>query len=160
MSSALTIPDSVKALIGVEKVRRHQVTDRDIRRFAQAIGDTDPVYASGKGNGADGALVAPPLFCQSLAYEDVAPELLPPDGSPVEIDLPLPARRAVGGGSEYTIFRRVHAGDVITVITRLADVSAKSGRSGVLYFVVIQTDFLNQLGQPVAKEIATFIKRI
>jgi acyl dehydratase len=66
------IPAEARALIGVKKVRRCEVTRRDIRRFAQAIGATDRVHydEAYARTTSHGAIVAPPLFCQSLTYED------------------------------------------------------------------------------------------
>lgn len=157
-----TLSEDVLAMIGAEKTRRYEVTGRDIRRFAQAIGETNPVhfdedYARGTMHG---TIIAPPLFCQMFTFEDVPADQLPSDGSPVEIDVPLPARRTVGGASSYEIFKPVRAGDQIAVKTTLKDVFAKEGRSGKLYFVVVETEFSNQQDEPVAKETATYIKRV
>jgi acyl dehydratase len=137
------------------------VTRRDIRRFAQAIGATDRVhydetYARTTHHG---AIVAPPLFCQSLTYEDVPPHELPPDGSPVELYVPIPAQRTVGGGSDYRIHRLVRAGETITVTSQLKDIYTKQGKSGLLYMVVVETVFEDERGEPVAAETATYIKR-
>ena len=157
-----TIPAAARALIGVRKVRRCEVTRRDIRRFAQAIGATDRVHydKAYARTTRHGAIVAPPLFCQSLTYEDVPPEQLPADGSPLELHVPIPAQRAVGGGSDYTIHRLVRAGEVITVTSQLKDIYTKQGRSGLLYLVVVETLFEDERGEPVAAETATYIKRV
>jgi hypothetical protein len=40
------LSEEVRERIGVEKVRRYQVTARDVRRFAQAIGDREPEVSS------------------------------------------------------------------------------------------------------------------
>lgn len=148
-----TLPKEVLDRIGVEKARRYEVTARDIRRFAQAIGDHEPAVTS------DGALVAPALFCQVFMFEDVPAEELPPDGSPKELDVPVPATRTVGGGSEFEVLGAVRSGDVITVHSKLKEVLTKEGKSGTLYLVVVETRFHNQLGEPVAREIATYVKR-
>jgi acyl dehydratase len=156
------VPEDVLAMIGVEKVRRYDVTKRDIKRFAQAIGEVDPIHFNedyAKGTRYD-AIIAPPLFCQMFTFEDVPPDRLPSDGSPVEIDVPVPAQRTVGGGSSYEIFQRVKAGDQITARSTLRDVFVKEGRSGRLYFVVVETEFSNQRNEIVAKETATYIKRV
>lgn len=155
------VPEEVLAMIGVEKVRQYDVTKRDIRRFAQAIGETNPIhfdedYAK---TTEYGVIVAPPLFCQMFTFEDVPAHRLPDDGSPIEIDVPVPAPRTVGGGSCYEIFHPVKAGDKITVQSTLKDVFSKEGRSGRLYFVVVETEFSNQKNELVAKETATYIKR-
>ncbi len=156
------IPAEARALIGVRKVRRCEVTRRDIKRFAQAIGATDRVHydEAYARTTRHGTIVAPPLFCQSLTYEDVPPEQLPADGSPLELHVPIPAQRAVGGGSEYTIHRLVRAGEVITVTSQLKDIYTKQGKSGPLYMVVVETLFEDERGEPVAAETATYIKRV
>ena len=72
-----TLPEEVLAMIGAEKVRRYDVTERDIRRFSQAIGETNPIhfdedYAKRTRHG---TIIAPPLFCQMFTFEDVPAEL-------------------------------------------------------------------------------------
>ncbi len=156
------VSEDVLAMIGVEKVRQYDVTERDIKRFSQAIGEANPIhfdedYAKSTKYG---TIIAPPLFCQMFTFEDVPPDRLPSDGSPIEIDVPLPAKRTVGGASSYEIFQRVKAGDQITARSTLRDVFTKEGKSGRLYFVVVETEFSNQTKEPVAKETATYIKRI
>lgn len=149
-------------MIGVEKVRRYEVTARDIKRFAQAIGETDPLHYDQEYAKTTryGTIVAPPLFCQTFTFEDVPADQLPADGSPTEMDVPVPAQRTVGGSSSYEIFRRVKPGDAITARTTLKDVYTKEGRSGQLYFIVVDTEFSNQQDEPVARETATYIKRV
>jgi acyl dehydratase len=156
------MPQEVLGRIGVEKVRRYEVTKRDIKRFAQAIGEASPLHCDDDyaKRTRHGAIVAPPLFCQVFTFEDVPADRLPPDGSPVEIDVPIPAPRTVGGASSYEVFQRVRPGDQITVTSTLKDVFTKDGTSGTLYFVVVETRFSNQRGEPVASESATYIKRI
>ncbi|MCK4829848.1 MaoC family dehydratase N-terminal domain-containing protein [bacterium] len=104
-------------------------------------------------------MLAPPLFCQIFTFEDVPPDQLPNDGSPIEIDVPIPAQKTVGGGSSYEIFQRVKARDQITAKSTLRDVFTKEGKSGRLYFVVVETEFSNQRKEPIFKETATYIKR-
>lgn len=149
--AGLQIPDGVRALIGRPKTRRCLVTSRDIRRFCQAIGETDDL--------SEEPTVAPPLFCQTMTFDELPLEELPADGSPGELDLPLAAARLVGGSSEYAIHRRVRAGDWITVESELKDVSAKQGKSGPLYLVVVETRFVDQDQRVVATEVATYVKQ-
>lgn len=156
------VPEDVLAMIGVEKVRQYDVTMRDIKRFAQAIGEANPVhfdedYAKSTRHG---TIVAPPLFCQMFTFEDVPQNQLPSDGSPVEVDVPVPAQRTVGGGSSYEIFQWIKAGDKIIAKSTLKDVFIKNGRSGKLYFIAVCTEFSNQKNELVAKETATYIKRV
>jgi hydroxyacyl-ACP dehydratase HTD2-like protein with hotdog domain len=155
------VPASVLQLIGLEKVRNYEVTPRDIKRFAQAIGDSNPKYG-GDDPGPPATChpaVAPPLICQMFAFEDVGIQELPPDGSPAEINVPLPAVKTVGGGSVFEIFDRIRPGDRITATSKIADVYRKEGRSGTLFFVSVETTFHNQHQRMVSRETATFIKR-
>ena len=156
------VPEDVLSMIGGEKVRHYEVTRRDIKRFAQAIGEADPIHFDEEYAKTTryGGIIAPPLFCQMFTFEDVPPDRLPGDGSPVGMDVPIPAQRTVGGASSYEIFQRVRAGDQITAKSTLKDVFTKEGRSGTLYFVVVETEFSNQRQEPVAIERATYIKRV
>jgi len=156
------VSEDALAMIGAKKVRQYEVTKRDIKRFAQAIGETNPIhydedYAKKTRHG---TIIAPPLFCQMFAFEDVNADQLPADGSPIEVDVPVPAKKTVGGASSYELFQSVKAGDRITVKSVLKEVFAKEGRSGRLYFIVIETEFSNQKKELVATETATYIKRI
>jgi len=155
------VPKDVLNMIGGEKVRHYEVTKRDIKRFAQAIGEADPIHFDEEYAKTTryGGIIAPPLFCQMFTFEDVPADRLPGDGSPIEIDVPIPAQRTVGGASSYEIFQRVRAGDRITAKSTLKDVFTKEGKSGRLYFVVVETEFSNQREETVAKETATYIKR-
>ena len=156
------IPAEARELIGVEKVREYLVTHRDIKRFAQAIGDPNPLYYDEEYARTTKyrTIVAPPLFGHAFAFEDVPVEQLPPDGSPIETVAPIPAKRLVGGGSVYENYIRIRPGDKIQVKTRIGDIYTKPGKSGVLYFVVVETRIFNQNDELVAKEAATFIRRI
>jgi len=157
-----TITKDILAMIDVKKVWYYDVTKRDIKRFAQAIGEVNLIHFDEDFAKSTryGTIIAPPLFCQIFTFDDVPPDQLPNDGSPIEIDVPIPAKRTVGGASSYKIFQRVKAGDRITVKSTLKDVFTKEGKSGKLYFVVVQTEFSNQNNEPVAEETATYIKRI
>jgi hypothetical protein len=86
-------------------------------------------------------------------------ELLPADGSPIELNVPVPATRAMGGSSDYTLKRPAGAGEWIHVRSRLNDVQAKRGKSGPLYAIIVQTDFIDAGGTLVASETATYLKR-
>jgi acyl dehydratase len=76
------------------------------------------------------------------------------------LSAPVPAKRVVGGGSEYRIHRLVRPGDVITVRSRTKDIQTKQGRSGLLYLIVVETAFTDAQDLPVATEIATYINRV
>jgi len=74
----MKLPAETVAAIGTVTEHVYEVGRKDIRRYAQAIGDDDPRYRAGD--------LAPPLFCHSLAFEDVPVEELRADGLPSELD--------------------------------------------------------------------------
>ena len=155
------IPSEARSIVGKETSHIYDVTAKDIRRYAQAIGDSNPLYWDedyAKKTRYEG-IIAPPLFCHTLAFEDVPAEQLRADGLPKELDVPLPVTRAVGGGSIFEVGEPVRPGDVITVKKIITDIYKKTGRSGEMYFVVLDTTYFNQHDQIVAHEEATFIQR-
>jgi len=155
------IPDTARKLIGVEKRREYLVTKKDIRRFAQAIGDPSPLYYDeeyAKGTRFK-SIVAPPLFGQAFGFEDVSPEQLLPDGSPIEAAIPVPAKKLVGGGSVFENYIRFKPGDKIIVQSKITDIYTKQGKRGRLYFIVHETSFYTQMNALAAREVTTFIKR-
>lgn len=155
------IPAEARAMIGKETVHYYQVTDRDIRRFAQAIDDPNPIYHNNEyaKNTCHGGIIAPPLLCQMFAYTDAPEKELKGDGSPKEIDVPLSTTRVLGGGSSFEIGEPIHIGDEIKIVKKIADIYKKQGRSGTLFFVQMDNYWTNQNGQMVAHEVATYIHR-
>jgi MaoC dehydratase-like protein len=138
--------------------RRYQVTARDIRQFAQAVGEPWPAPEDRTDHDGRGPR-APLLFCQSYMYDEVDPTELAEDGSPKELVADIPRGRIVGGGSDFEILEPVYEGDWLTVLSTQREVFDKEGRSGRLYFVVVETVFTNQRNQMVAREVATYISR-
>jgi acyl dehydratase len=159
------VPAAARAIIGRESTPRTvEVTATAIRRFAQAIGDDNPLYydegfaATTQWKG----IVAPPTFFFALGYYDDTPGTrYREDGRPIgtELDVPLPVSRTVGGASSVEFGKPARPGDVITVVKRVADVHCKEGKTGLLYFTIVETTFTNQKGELVARERATFIER-
>ncbi len=125
----------------------YEVTARDIRRFRQAIGEP----------GDDG--VAPPLFCQVMAYRDADPGELGHDGAPMELRAALDEARTVGGASDFTVHRPVRAGERIEVRVTLLGAKRKLGRQGPLDLVEVETVYADAAGAPVARELATYVQR-
>ena len=151
MENIEKIPEAALDLIGKEKVRKVLVTERDIHRFAQAV-DQEPDYVNGE-------ILAPPLFCQSMTYEEVPFDQLPQDGTPLEIAIPLDAEKTVGGSSDYTFYRQIKAGETITVVSKLMFIKPKKGRSGEFFLVGIETSFKDAEDKLVAQELASYVKR-
>jgi acyl dehydratase len=100
-----------------------------IRRFAEAIGDLDPTYLDDEAARRAGhrTVVAPPTFAIALRPND------PRAG--IEIDW----RKLLHGEQELTFARPIHAGDVLTIVGRIASADVKQTRRGVMDVMVLET---------------------
>ena len=136
----------------------------DIRRFARAIGETDPIYFDVAAARAAGHpdLPAPPYFpytVRNQATHLVDREGLAPDGSARGDVPPLPTTRAMAGETEIELGSQIHAGDTIRLEKRIIDLFEKEGRSGALVFVKTEFTFRNQDDAVVFSERFTRIYR-
>lgn len=128
----------------------YNVTREEIIEFAQAIGETNPVYldeAYAKTT-PYGGLIAPPTFCVAFRSHAHLPELKLSYG-----------KRGFDGGKECVFMGPIRPGDTITGVDRIAQVYEKTGRSGSMIFVVRESEFTNQHGETVAVVRQSLIRR-
>ena len=106
-----------------------------LKFFAQAIGQTDPVYSDLDAAQAAGHpdIPAPPTFLFSLGLEAADPF-----GYLDELGIDL--RFILHGGQEFDYHAPIHAGDRITLREQIVDVYSKRG--GALEFLVKRTEYL------------------
>lgn len=122
-----------------------------ITEFARAIKDDNPIYFDEDyAHKEAGGIMPPPTFSQTLIlWEDAAGRL------PLDMDV----HRILHGGVEYEYVKPIHAGDVLTAQTRIADVYKKPGRrGGEMTFAVHETEFKNQRGEVVLYVRSTLIE--
>ena len=145
----------------LSKLCEYLVTKREINRFRAAIDDECLSKKDSTGFPESGSLIerTPPLFFQTLTFEDMALSELPLDGAPAEINIPGTGTKSVGGGSEYDFYHQIMPGDRVTVKSCLKEVYTKKGRSGDLIFVLVETIFEDSSGIILAKEKATYIRK-
>jgi len=120
-----------------------------LRFFAQAIGETDPVYSDLDAARAAGYadLPAPPTFLFAAELDS--------GNSMALIDLlKIPLAKLLHGEQGFTYHRAACAGDTITVRPRITDIYDKKG--GALEFVVKTAEARNQRDELVA-ELRTVI---
>jgi acyl dehydratase len=100
-----------------------------IRRFADAIGDPDPIYRDEAAARAAGhpRIPAPPTFAAALRPNDARAGL--------DIDF----RKLLHGEQEFELRRPLYAGDTVTVVQTIADIYEKTGRAGAMDFMVLET---------------------
>lgn len=140
-----------KSLIGRESEPvLHEVEKGMIRRFAEALGDPNPIYVDEEAARAAGfpALVAPTTFPAVLAVNDR-----------FRHSLDLGTRSLLLGEQQIEYGRQVVAGDRITVRSRVAEVQEKAGPSGPMDVIVIEDEGRAADGELVFRSRETYILR-
>lgn len=136
-----------KKLLDVEsKPVVYEVERGHIRRFAEAIEDTNPLWQdeSQARKTPHGGIITPPTFARAFIALDED------EGLSSEA-------RVLDAGSEWEYFGSIKAGDRITVTSKLADLYQKEGRLGTMTFHVREVTFKNQYGQVVVTRRDTSI---
>jgi acyl dehydratase len=100
-----------------------------IRRFAEAVGDGNPIYVDEAAARAAGhpRIPAPPTFAAALRPND------PRAG--IDIDW----RKLLHGEQELIFTRPLYAGDRLTLVGRIAEASVKQAKAGVMDVMVLET---------------------
>ncbi len=123
-----------------------------LRFFAKAIGETDPVYTDVAAAKAAGYpdLPAPPTFLFAAEMDS---------GAVMQTldDLKIPLAKLLHGEQSFTYLKPACAGDVITVVSKIADIYDK--KVGALEFVVKRSEARNQDGELVAELRSTLVCR-
>jgi len=146
------ITEEMKSAVGVESEPSvYEIEKEPIRRWAEAIGDTNPLYhdeeyAKKKGYR---SIIAPPAFVAQYAY--------PTKAGQARGRIRTPFTRMLNGGNEYEFLKPVQAGDTLTATTKLAELFEREGRLGKMLFIIYETTFKNQNGEVVAKSRNTGI---
>jgi acyl dehydratase len=127
-----------------------------LRFFARATGETNPVYVDDAAARAAGhrALPAPPTFLFSLQMGAPAKrgDMFDPVGG-VGVDM----RRVLHGEQAFTNHRQIYAGDVLTLTTETIDITTKKG--GLLELVVQETKAVDAEGRLCADMRVTTVLR-
>ena len=134
--------NQLRELIGHATEPTRVIVERDhVRRFAEAIGDRNPLWVT----------QAPPTFLVALV--------------PGPEDVPEIAKTAerygtnwLNGGNRFEYGRALKVGDQLVVTGVLMEVSVKKGSHGHLLIIVFKTDFSDDTGLAVARLFATAIR--
>ena len=108
----------------------------NVAEFARALGDPNPLYvdAAAARSGPFGTLVAPPTYPIAFMTQAMA------GGMETFLELGLNFMTLVHGEQEFEYARPIRAGETLTLTGRIADVYEKTGSSGTLDFVVLETE--------------------
>lgn len=130
--------------------RDYDVGREQIRRFADALGDPNPVYRDPAAAAALGHpdVVAPPTFAVAITMDIGAAAVSDPE-------LGVDYSRVVHGEQRFAHHRPIHAGDRLVGRLAIADVRA-AGRNELL---TTRVDLSTVDGEPVCTALSTLIVR-
>ena len=150
MDKPLKLTEEVrKSLIGREgEAMSASVELGHIKRFGEAIGDGNPLWVSqgAAENAGFKNVLAPPTFLLSIS---AAVPSVP------ELDH---LSRVLDGGSEWHYFVPVCAGDQISAVSRIANLTQRTLSIGLAVFATLEVTYTNQHGEVVAKQRSTIIR--
>jgi len=126
--------DGLKAKLGVEWApRSYPIESEMVRRFARAVGDSNPRWQEGT--------VAPPTFVLAIGFEQFVDELM--------------SSAAFGtvlmGGTELECYHPIRLGDVITVVFKISSLRQRQGKMGRMVFMTFDSTYKNQGQELVAR---------
>ncbi len=136
------VTDEVRKQIGMQSEARVVEVERGaIRRFAEAIGDPNPLFndEAAARKTRFGGMIAPPTFCRSLGAA-------------------IPEIKIGMGGSEWEYFEPIRPGDRISVVSKIADIRESAGRLGAMVFITVETSYTNHYNQLCALQRSTVIR--
>ncbi|MCH7626906.1 MAG: MaoC family dehydratase N-terminal domain-containing protein [Chloroflexi bacterium] len=148
MTQESVITQEMRDVIGVEsEAITYDVERGAIRKFAEAIGDDNPLYVDEEAarKSRYGGVIAPPTFMRSMSA----------GRSRATVQSPYPA--ALDGGSEWEYFEPVRPGDRISVTMKVSEMFEREGRLGNMLFIIRETSYVNQFGKTVAIQHGTGI---
>jgi acyl dehydratase len=152
MSEMSSRAEEFVKLIGVEAEPEFwEVEKGHIRRFAQAIGDPNPLWQDEEyaGKTRYGEIIAPPFFLIDAGLVKFVDRL---------VDM-CPDKANVNGGTEIDFYRPMKVGDTIKTVARLSEVKERTGKSGAMIFLTVEVTYTDQRGELVARCRNTFIRR-
>ena len=110
------------------------VTADDIREFAEAVGDLNPLYLNVEAARREGypTVIAPPTFCMHIRGQRL-----------------LPGFTTLHAGQEFEYYDEIYAGQTYSAFGKLVEVYEKTGRSGLLGVIVREMAVKDTTGKTV-----------
>jgi MaoC dehydratase-like protein len=134
------ITDALRRLLNIEfGPQEYEIERGMLRKFAEAIGDPNPIWQK----------VAPPTFYAALRLEELTRQVSEAD---------CPAKFSLHAGNILEYFKPVKIGDVISVTGKLINLQEKSGQNNNMLFATLELKYNNQKRELVAKVYNTIIR--
>ena len=148
MAEETAVTQQMRDAIGIEsESRTYDVEKGAIIKFAEAIGDANPLYNDEPAARSSrfGGITAPPTFLRSMSP------------GPMKAEVSSPYSANLDGGSEWEYFEPVRPGDRISVTGLVSGITERKGRLGNMMFIVRETRYVNQFGTLAAVQRSTGI---
>ncbi|MCX4674977.1 MaoC family dehydratase N-terminal domain-containing protein [Streptomyces sp. NBC_01433] len=128
----------------------YEVGREKIREFAEAVGDTNPVYVDPAAAEALGHsdVIAPPTFVFSITFKAAGVVVQDPQ-------LGLDYSRVVHGDQKFTYVRPVRAGDRLTVTSTIEGIKSLAGND----ILDIRGDVHDESGELVVTALTKLVAR-
>ena len=140
MSEEPIISEELQSLLNVEfGPEVYEIEKGMVRKFAEAIGDPNPLWRQ----------VTPPTFPAALIPTELLHKLL---------TARCPLTRYLNGANELEYYQAIKLGDVISVTARLSKLRQLEGKEGRTLFMIVEITYTNQRGEVAAKRRNTFIR--
>jgi len=130
------------------------ITAEGSQRYAQAVGDLNPVYFDEGAARAAGyrTLIVPPTYVayalvQGRSLADIGVDGLFVGERPIRLEV----ARIMFGGEEWDFLAPVHVGDAVTGEVRLAAIDQKDGTKGPFVRITREITYRNGSGDVVAR---------
>ena len=153
----MPLPESVMKFVGQSTTSLYHVELGAIARFAEAVGDPNPLYwdQDFAGKSVYGSVIAPPGFFgwPVKTQPELKNDLIALVGSLAEAGY----GRILDGGIDWEFFKPVKAGDTLTVKTTVKNIMERSGKTGKAVFLFRDTLYLDRAGETVATARQTTI---
>ena len=158
------VPPEARALVGTVLAApvSAEITAKESQRYAQAVGDLNPLYFDESQARAAGyrTLICPPTFLEHALVVGRPLTETRVDGLFAATDSPdLGLKRVMFGGQEWDWLAPVYVGDTITAVQRLAGIDEKTGSKGPFVLVTWERTYTNQDGVVVARSRQQGISR-
>jgi acyl dehydratase len=152
------VPDSLKQYIGkVDPPHLREVEKGAIRRYADAVGDDNPLYYDEEyaKKTKYGGIIAPPGFFGWAKKTISSSEgLIGLIGAMIEAGY----AGILDGGMAYDFYLPIRVGDTLVGSPKVADIALKEGKTKMMV-LRFETSYTNQNGDLVAKSYQTLIGR-
>ncbi len=153
------IPDEMKRYIGmVDPPTVFEVEKGAIRRYADAVGDPNPLYRDQEyaAKSKYAGIIAPPGF---FGWPVSAASMGGAGGQLIAAAMNAGYYRILDAAKSYEFYLPVRPGDTLVSSPQVDDIVEKEGKSGPMFIISFKTTYTNQNGDIVANAYQGLICR-